>query len=139
MTKHIAQKGAGKSATIIVIMILAVSVGIYLLTRPTNAPAQNNQILTQNPAKSFTIAAKPFSFTPSEIRVSKGDTVKITLQNQEGTHDWVLDEFNARTERIGAGATATVEFVADKTGTFEYYCSVANHRAMGMKGNLIVE
>ena len=32
-----------------------------------------------------------------------------------------------------------VEFTVDKTGTFEYYCSVGQHRANGMVGNLIVE
>jgi plastocyanin len=29
--------------------------------------------------------------------------------------------------------------VADKKGTFEYYCSVGQHRALGMKGKLVVE
>lgn len=33
----------------------------------------------------------------------------------------------------------SVTFVADETGTFEYYCSVGNHRGQGMIGKLIVE
>ncbi len=89
--------------------------------------------------KEFTVIAKPFLFNQKELRVKKGDTVRIVLDNQEGMHDWVIDEFNARTKQIKAGETDTVEFVADKTGTFEFYCSVGNHRAMGMVGNLIVE
>ncbi len=32
-----------------------------------------------------------------------------------------------------------VEFTADKKGTFEYYCSVGEHRVNGMKGKFIVE
>jgi uncharacterized cupredoxin-like copper-binding protein len=32
-----------------------------------------------------------------------------------------------------------VQFVADKTGTFEFYCSVGNHRQMGMVGTLVVQ
>ena len=90
-------------------------------------------------AKTFTVIGKNFSFSPTEIKVKKGDTVKITLQNTGGTHDLVIDEFNVRTPRIKSGETATVEFVADKIGRFEYYCSVTGHRAMGMKGLLIVE
>lgn len=86
-----------------------------------------------------TVKAANFAFNPTEIKVKKGDTVKITLSNKEGFHDWNLDEFNAATKKINAGASDTVTFVADKTGTFEYYCSVGNHRQMGMKGNLIVE
>lgn len=86
-----------------------------------------------------TVTGKNFSFSPAEIRVKKGDTVRVTFINEGGTHDWVLDEFNARTAQIGSGQTANVEFVADRTGTFEYYCSVGTHRRMGMVGNLIVE
>jgi plastocyanin len=36
-------------------------------------------------------------------------------------------------------ASTFIEFVANKKGKFEYYCSVGEHRAMGMKGNLVVE
>jgi nitrite reductase (NO-forming) len=71
--------------------------------------------------------------------VKLGETVRINLTNEQGFHDWVIDEFNARTKQINAGQTDTVEFVADKVGTFEYYCSVGNHRQMGMIGKLIVE
>lgn len=95
-------------------------------------------VMTQT-VKTFNVSGKSFSFTPSEIRVKKGDKVKIVFTNSGGFHDWVIDEFNAQTKQIGSGQTDTVEFVADKVGTFEYYCSVGNHRQMGMKGNLIVE
>jgi plastocyanin len=89
--------------------------------------------------KEFTVTGKSFSFTPNELKVKKGDTVKITFKNNGGFHDWVIDEFNARTKQIGDGEIDTVEFTADKAGTFEFYCSVGNHRQMGMVGNLIVE
>jgi len=89
--------------------------------------------------KLFKITAQNFSFDPKEIRVKKGDTVKITLNNVGGVHDWVIDEFNAKTPKIKDGETADIQFVADKSGTFEYYCSVGTHRQMGMVGKLIVE
>lgn len=89
--------------------------------------------------KTFTLDANNFSFSPNEIRVKKGDKVKIVMNNTGGFHDWVVDEFNARTERVTGPATTSVEFVADKAGTFEFYCSVGQHRQMGMKGNLVVE
>ncbi len=93
---------------------------------------------TSASVKSFTVEGKNFSFSPSTLTVKKGDKVKITFKNSGGMHDWVLDEFNAKTKQIAAGASETIEFVADKAGTFEYYCSVGNHRAMGMKGTLTV-
>lgn len=89
--------------------------------------------------KTFTITGSNFAFDVKEIKVNKGDTVKIIFQNSGGMHDWVLDEFNVRTPRLEGGQSAEVTFVANKTGTFEYYCSVGTHRAMGMKGMLIVQ
>jgi len=89
--------------------------------------------------REFAISASPYKFSVTEIRVKKGDTVKIVFKNEQGAHDWVVDEFNARTKVLQAGQTETIEFTADKTGTFEYYCSVMNHRQMGMVGKLIVE
>ena len=87
----------------------------------------------------FPVIARNYSFGPAEIRVKKGTSVRIELRVEEGFHDWVLNEFNARTAQAGAGKTVTVEFVADKPGTFEYYCSVGEHRKLGMVGKLTVE
>ncbi|MBI2054096.1 MAG: cupredoxin domain-containing protein [Candidatus Staskawiczbacteria bacterium] len=89
--------------------------------------------------REFTVTGRNFSFMPSEIRVKQGDIVKITFDNAQGFHDWVVDEFNARTSQMQAPAKAEAQFTADKTGVFEFYCSVGEHRKLGMKGSLIVE
>ncbi len=57
----------------------------------------------------------------------------------QGFHDLVIDEFNARTAQLQTGQSEIIEFVADQSGEFEYYCSIGSHRAMGMVGKLIVE
>lgn len=74
-----------------------------------------------------------------DIKVNQGDKVRIEFTSSEGFHDWKVDEFNAATAKINPGNKTSVEFVADKAGTYEYYCSVGKHRQNGMKGNLIVE
>lgn len=89
--------------------------------------------------KEFTISGKNFSFTPSAIKVKKGDKVKITFQNTAGFHDFVIDEYGVATKQAQSPATEVLEFTADKIGSFEYYCSVGTHRQMGMKGTLVVE
>ena len=89
--------------------------------------------------REVTVTGNNFSFSPSEIRVKRGDTVRVLFKNANGTHDWRLEGYSIGTKVLSAGAQETVEFVADKTGTFEYFCSVGPHRAMGMVGNLIVE
>lgn len=87
----------------------------------------------------FTLDSFNFGYSETELRVKAGDTVTINLTNSEGFHDWVVDEFDAATDRIQAGGNTSVTFVADEAGVFEYYCSVGSHRAAGMVGNLIVE
>lgn len=90
-------------------------------------------------AKVFTMLGSNFAFNQKEIRVKQGDTVTINFTSTDGFHDFVLDEFNARTNKVKTGETSSVTFVADKTGTFEYYCSIGSHRANGMVGKLVVE
>lgn len=90
-------------------------------------------------SKTFTVTGLDFSFDAKEIKVKKGDTVTIIFKNSEGIHDWKVDEFKAATKKIKSGEQDVITFVADKVGTFEYYCSVGQHRSLGMKGNLIVE
>lgn len=89
--------------------------------------------------REFTIDSTEFAFSPTTMTVKKGETVQVTLTNSgKMQHDWVVDELNAKTKTIKAGETDTVSFVADRVGTFEYYCSVGNHRKLGMVGKLIV-
>lgn len=87
----------------------------------------------------FNLEASSFKFNVKEIRVKQGTQVKIVLTNKQGFHDFVIDEFNARTKQLSEGQKETIEFTADKKGTFEYYCSVGQHRQNGMVGKLIVE
>ena len=90
-------------------------------------------------AVNIKVDAFMYGYTPKEIRVKKGSAVTINLTSSDGFHDWVVDEFNAKTSRINTGGSTSVTFIADKAGTFEYYCSVGDHRAKGMVGKLIVE
>jgi len=94
--------------------------------------------------KTFTVTGKNYRFTSDgkespDIRVTLGDTVRIEFSNVGGFHDFSVNAFKAATERISDGQSASVEFVADKKGTFDYFCSVGSHRSLGMMGNLIVE
>lgn len=70
------------------------------------------------------------------LSANVGDTVKVTLTSGDGVeHDVAFPDFNAVSEHIsGKGTSTTVEFVADKPGSFKYNCLVAGHREAGMVG-----
>lgn len=87
----------------------------------------------------ITVTSRGMRFTPSEIRVNEGVTVRLTYENGGGGHDWVLDEFDAATDFLRGGQSETIEFVASEAGEYEFYCSVPGHRRAGMFGAFIVE
>ncbi len=130
------------------VLVAVVFVGVYFYSKNTSANG-SPQVMSDNVVESsqkekstvreFAVAGSNYKFEPNTITVKKGDTVKITFTNAEGFHDFVLDEFNVKTKKIGLGGKDSVQFVADKTGSFQYYCSVGKHRAMGMWGTLKVK
>lgn len=102
-------------------------------TSAKSATNSNSQV------KNYTISGNNFSFSQKEIRIKKGDKVTITFSNKEGRHNLAIDGYNTKTNVITENNTASVQFIADKVGTFEYFCEVGDHRIKGMKGILVVE
>ncbi|MBS3135026.1 cupredoxin domain-containing protein [Candidatus Woesearchaeota archaeon] len=112
-------------------------------TVDTNGNVLENSGSVQQEAKTFVMSGENFKFMMDgtenpDLTVNEGDKVRIEFTSGQGFHDWVIDEFGARTSQVKDGESTFVEFTADKKGTFEYYCSVGSHRQMGMKGRFIV-
>jgi len=88
--------------------------------------------------KEITIRAYPFSFDPDTITVNVGDIVRLTAYSEDGMeHGIAIPEFGV--EMTFDYYPKTVEFVADKAGTFPFSCSLycgPGHR--DMKGKLVV-
>lgn len=89
--------------------------------------------------KEIVVTGSNFKFVPNTITVKKGEKTRIVFKNSDGMHNFTVDELGIATKNISTGEEDSVEFTADKTGTYEFYCSIGNHRQMGMKGTLIVE
>lgn len=88
--------------------------------------------------KSFIMTARQWVFEPSTVTVNRGDTVQVTIESVDVTHGFAIPDFNV-SERLEPGKTVNLEFVADKSGTFTFFCNVlcgSGHR--DMKGTLIV-
>lgn len=84
------------------------------------------------------------AFDPATLSVPANTTVNLTFTNNEenpagAPHDWVLENVEgAATEVIAAGENTTIQFEAPEPGTYTYFCSVGNHRDLGMEGTLTV-
>lgn len=114
----------------------------------TAAPKTEEQTVktSEAPVKEFVMTSfyemedgKPFpQYSVKELRVKKGDRVRIKVTNTKGSHDINIDEFGVKAE-TPLDQEVTVEFTADKAGEFVYYCSKPGHRQNGHWGTLIVE
>ncbi|MEX2246880.1 MAG: cupredoxin domain-containing protein [Dehalococcoidia bacterium] len=99
-------------------------------------------------------------FVPVDLTATTGVTTELTLENFDDVeHDFQIDEIDAeiieggsgsgehREEHTGAaltvhteaGETASVTFVANERGTYEFYCTIPGHKDSGMVGTLTVE
>lgn len=78
------------------------------------------------------VDAYSFGYNPDIITVSKGERIKITINNLDVLHGMRIPDYDVKgTERL--------EFVADKTGSFTWHCEIPcgeGHTAM--KGKLVV-
>lgn len=88
---------------------------------------------------SFELDMTNYEFSETELIVQQGDTVTVTLNSVVGTHNFVVEGYDVESLTITSGNTTEVTFVATKKGTYEFYCSVGDHRALGMVGTLFVE
>ena len=127
---------------ILMLVIIAIS-GCIGQATPIEQPKTEQQPLATNEQlielKEFNITAKQFGFEPDIITVNKGNAVKLKITSIDVTHGFSINEYNIR-ETLEPGKTITVEFVADKSGTFQFFCSVyCGIKHAEMRGKLIVK
>ena len=74
------------------------------------------------------------------IAVEKGDLVRIvfSVPEKDIAHALAINEFAVSSPTVGAGESTIIEFVADRTGEFHYYCPLPSHRTLGMEGKFVV-
>jgi nitrite reductase (NO-forming) len=76
-------------------------------------------------------------FDPAQIEVRRGEPTVVQLTAVDGEHDFRVDAIGAHIHAL-PGRPAAAQLTFAKTGTFEYYCSIAGHREGGMTGKLVV-
>lgn len=94
---------------------------------------------SEGETKEFSMIARQWEFDPPVITVNEGDTVRLIIRSVDVTHGIAIPQFGIN-RQLMAGQTTTIQFVADKAGTYTFFCSVfcgAGHSEM--KGTLIVQ
>jgi cytochrome c oxidase subunit 2 len=102
-------------------------------TAPAAGPAAPGDV------HEIAMTAKQYEFNPSLITVRKGEKVRLIITATDRDHGFKLDAFRID-QVLKKGDPTTIEFTADKVGTFEFKCSVYCGRGHGkMKGKVVVE
>ena len=92
-------------------------------------------------ANAVRISETEFKLDPADAKVAKAGKVTFEVRTDgkivhalevEGPGD------EAETDSIDPGRSATLTVDLSKAGTYEMYCPIGNHEAMGMKGKVIV-
>ena len=89
--------------------------------------------------KEIRMTARKYRFDPAVITVKKGQRVRLLITAIDHDHGFELDAFNIN-QKLKKGDPATVEFTADRAGTFYFHCS--HFCGLGhpkMKGKIVVE
>ena len=125
-----------KQYILLVILISLLAFGCASQSVPQNqsvsqSVGQNVKLQEQNktavpagaPLVEINMTARQWEFVPDTITVKKGDHVVIHLTSEDVTHGFMIRDYGINT-KIEPGQVATVDFIADKEGTFGFRCSV---------------
>jgi plastocyanin len=94
------------------------------------------------PPSRLLVTGREFSLTLSRARINPGDAIIQFLNSGEDAHDLVVKRFGS-TRTFGAGETqpgdvAQFDARLGRGQHYVLYCSLADHRALGMKAYLAV-
>jgi cytochrome c oxidase subunit 2 len=77
---------------------------------------------------------------PARIVVRRGERVRLRILAEDVTHGFQLLPLGVDAGPIKTGTTKVVEFTADRTGEFAFYCSVrCSALHMALMGTVVVE
>ena len=83
--------------------------------------------------------AKKYEFSPSESRVQRGASVRLSIIALDRRHGFKIEALDIDRE-LPKGEVVTIEFIADRADAFPIACSKFCGLGHGkMKGQLIVE
>ncbi len=85
------------------------------------APTPN--VLSTPVERTIRIDARSFAYTPNTINVNPGDHVTIELVSHDVVHGLYIDGYDLNVT-ADPGQTAQLSFIADRSGTFRFRCSV---------------
>ncbi len=139
---------------VVTVIVLVAHFGLSAMipvnsTVPVFAPRGNTYLkATHSPQTGYVFTSQSLSSGKKSISGShinptihtfKGEVESLHMINEDkdtnSKHNINIDEFNVHSRDLGYFETQIIDFIADKQGTFQYYCTIHPE----MNGTLTVE
>lgn len=97
--------------------------------KPTDKPTE---------PRTIDMVAQRFKFTPSEIRIQRGERVVLAIKSLDFVHGMSIPDFGVRADLM-PGQITKVELQPPRSGTFDFLCdNFCGDGHEGMHGRFIV-
>ncbi len=107
------------AAVVVVAILLVAATGVAM----TGISLANDSEPASGPVdREITIWARRFEFIPAVITVQQGDHVRLNFKTADVSHGLYIDGYDVNI-KVNGDETESIEFVADKVGTFKFRCS----------------
>lgn len=107
-------------------LILIIFMSPFLLTACSVREDEHNLKLSgkvENGIRIIKVNASRYKFEPDPIVVKSGEKVRLLITATDVSHGLIIPDFKANLV-VDAKKTGSVEFIADKKGSFHAHCSV---------------
>lgn len=103
-----------------------------------NFPPPSVEEVNGKMERTIHVGVRQYVWEPKVIKAKKGELVRLLIHNADVKHGLVIPDLGVYQEIPEDGAV--VEFIPDKAGSFEFFCSVwCGEGHMEMRGKIIIE
>jgi len=130
-----------KSQRVIVGTFVLVLIPLLGAARPASVTSAQGQTLpVTKDIKEIELKATKYEYKPNKIEIPVNTILRLKITAEDNDHGFQIEDVKESKTEIPKGTTKTVEYRADKAGTFEFKCSKFCGMGHGrMKGSIVVK
>jgi cytochrome c oxidase subunit 2 len=101
-------------------------------------PPPTTEVVKGRTERTIHMGVRRWEWDPAAITVKQGELVRLIIHNADVLHGLVIPDLGVNQDVPPDGAV--VEFIANKIGTFEFFCSVwCGEGHMEMRGMIVIQ
>ena len=103
------------------VLMAGLAFGGALRAEEAVPPPASPPAAVPRPVREFNLFVKEWAWEPGNLRVAKGSHVILHIESLDALRSFVLKDYGVKAP-LPENERVTVEFDADKEGTFEFKC-----------------